>query len=117
MSDYTRELSKDILERLQTQKMVGNQAGDSQADISIAEALTLLAEIERLHDELRDTHQRYHDRISRITAGWRKRRMARIRAEKEEAWSEGFSAGHDFGAQQMSFYPPEPNPYRKEETK
>lgn len=46
----------------------------------------LLAEIERLNDELRDTHQRYHDRFSRIAEGWRKRRMARIRAEKEEAW-------------------------------
>ena len=117
MTEYTRELSKDILERLQTQRIVGNQTGASQADVSITEALTLLAEIERLHDELRDTHQRYHDRFSRIAEGWRKRRLERIRAEKEEAWDEGFSAGHDFGAQQMSFYPPEPNPYRKEETK
>ncbi len=52
MSEYTRELSKDILERLQTQRVVGNQTGASQADVSITEALTLLAEIERLHAEL-----------------------------------------------------------------
>ncbi|WP_346843761.1 hypothetical protein [uncultured Rothia sp.] len=51
MTEYTRELSKDILERLQTQRVVGNQTGASQADVSITEALTLLAEIERLYAE------------------------------------------------------------------
>lgn len=51
MTEYTRELSKDILERLQTQRLVGNQTGASQADVSITEALTLLAEIERLRWE------------------------------------------------------------------
>lgn len=51
MTEYTRELSKDILERLQTQRVVGNQTGASQADVSITEALTLLAEIERLQEE------------------------------------------------------------------
>ncbi|QNV40638.1 hypothetical protein IDM48_04345 [Rothia amarae] len=53
MTEYTRELSKDILERLQTQRIVGNQTGASQADVSITEALTLLAEIERLQAELK----------------------------------------------------------------
>lgn len=118
MSEYTRELSKDILERLQTQRVVGNQTGASQADVSITEALTLLAEIERLHDELRDAHQRYHDRFSHIAEGWRKRRLERIRAEKEKAWDEGYCDKDSEASEAMierGLRERATNPYRKEE--
>lgn len=95
--------------------------GDDLPDIQIAvEARNavpaFIAEIERLQAELRDTHKRYHDRFSRIAAGWRKRRMKRIRAEQEEAWEACADKAYElYLTEEQRDELHAANPYRKEE--
>lgn len=50
---YTRELHQDILERLEMQAVVCNATPRTAPAINILEAFALLAEIDRLSNELR----------------------------------------------------------------
>ncbi len=115
MSDYTRELSKDILERLQTQRVVGNQTGASQADVSITEALTLLAEIERLHDEVKKAELAFGRGMSHAMVQFYKEELPKA---KRLAWDECATKAHELRVRtETADKLLAANPYRKEETK
>lgn len=116
MTEYTRELSKDILERLQTQRIVGNQTGASQADVSITEALTLLAEIERLKETTRKAELNYGLGMSQATANFIA--GSATRPAKSEAWEACADKAYElYLTEEQRDELLAANPYRKEETK
>ena len=83
---------------------------------NLCESLELVDVIKRLQGELIDTHQRYHDRFSRIAEGWRKRRMERIRSEKEKAWDACADKAYELDlTEEQRDELLAANPYRKEE--